>query len=185
VEQERRPGHGQGGRRRLEHVAHLGLAEAGHERPLGLEGAVLLAELGAEHIDPAVVAGHRLGVLGLDPVALDGRVQPLDRPAAVDLGPGGVADHGHRHLHRPFVQHHPERLVPGVRVQQRPVGHRKQPRGLVGMQVEVDAGQLVVHQQPPRESASREAGLSQGSCMLSAWIACSVRRAEEERAIGR
>ena len=72
----------------------LGLAKAGDETSLGLQRAVLAAEVGPEDVDPTPVAGDGLGVLRLPGVVKGFSVQALYLPALGDIGATSVPDDG-------------------------------------------------------------------------------------------
>jgi hypothetical protein len=130
-------------------VYDLGLAEAGDEASLGLQRAVLATEVGAEDVDPTPLPGDGLGVLGLPRVAGGLGVQALYLPALAQVGAAPVPDDGDAVLDLTLVKHRPERELPPVRLQQRLVLDREQPRGLVGVQVEFQPVKSVLRHVPP------------------------------------
>jgi hypothetical protein len=97
-------------------VPDVGLAEAGDEAALGLEGTGLAPEVGAEDVDAAraLVERYRLGILGLSRVAVNPGMQPLYLPILVLGGAATVADGRDAVFDFPLVQYGPEPDVPTV-----------------------------------------------------------------------
>src|SRR4051812_36119264 len=111
------------------------LTKAGNEPSLGLQGAVLAAEVGTQRVHPAIVPGDSLGVLCLIIVACRYRIQALYLPVLFEGGAVLVPENGYALVDLPLVEHRPQRELPPVRIQQRLVLDREQPRSFVRMQV--------------------------------------------------
>ena len=86
---------------------------------------------------PSRRGGHRLGVLRPGVVAHRCRVQALYLPALAYVGAAPMLEDGYAVLDLTLVEHCPKSKAPVMRLQQRIVLDREQPRRLVRMQVQV------------------------------------------------
>jgi hypothetical protein len=128
--------------------------------------------VGAEDVHPAVVTGHRLGILRLAEIVLQRCVQTFDPPTLADGRAALVSDDGHAVLDPALVEHRPESELPPVRLQERVILHREQARSLVRLQVEVELVELVAtrtvrHALPPSPSASPNTTITQVLCGMA------------------